>query len=272
MDLTAALERLAKEPEAPLDMAAIALQLAKEEYPEIEVALYLKQLDLWAEALGPGLEDCTLEEQYERLVTLLFEEVGFTGNTEDYYDSRNSYLNQVIDRRSGLPITLTLVAMAVGSRAGLKVVGIGLPGHFIAQLHDGFGSILFDPFHGGKRLRVADCTELVEKATGQPVLLTPMHFDPVSPHGLLVRLLNNLRGVYLGQRDFSRAVRVLERMRQLQPDHLPHLRDLGICHVQLGQPGLAVQELSVYLKQEPADAAALRPLLAQARQDQAARN
>lgn len=264
MDLTATFERLSREPDAPLDLATIALYLAKEEFPDLDVDSYLRQLDQWAEALGPGLEDCTLEEQYDRLCTLLFEKAGFHGNQEDYYNPNNSYLNQVIDRRTGLPIALAAVAMAVGKRAGLQVIGIGLPGHFLAQIHDGFGSILFDPYHGGKRLRVADCTELVERATGAPAFLTPMHFEPVSLQAMLVRMLGNLRGVYMEQEDHHRAIRILQRLRQLQPDQAVFHRDLGISHLKTGQPGLAVSHLSVYLKTEPADAEAVHPLLAQA--------
>lgn len=272
MDLTTALEHLARDPDAPIDLASIALHLAKDEYPDLEVNHHLRQLDLWAEALGPALEECTLEEQYERLCTLLFEDAGFHGNTQEYYDPRNSYLNEVVNRRTGLPITLTAVAMAVAQRAGLTVVGIGLPGHFIAQIHDGFGSILFDPFNNGKRLRVADCVELASRAAGQPVVLSPLHFEPVSLQGILVRLLNNLRGVYLGNRDFRRALHVLERMRQLQPGHPAHLRDLGICHLQTGQLALGLNHLNVYLKKDPADAETIRPLLLQAQRDLAARN
>ena len=145
----------------------MALALAQDEYPGLDAEGYLSELAAMAHDLRPrlrgGLANCV-----EALTRYLFQDLGFHGNARNYYDPRNSYLNDVLDRRTGLPITLSLIAAAVGNRAGLDIVGVGLPGHFIVKAVRGREEILFDPFHGGRRLDRDDCRKLVEKVTGQP--------------------------------------------------------------------------------------------------------
>jgi regulator of sirC expression with transglutaminase-like and TPR domain len=177
--------------------------------------------------------------------------MGFRGNTKDYYDARNSYLNEVLDRRTGLPITLSAVAMAVGNRAGLEVFGVGLPGHFIAKAVAGGREILFDPFHGGRRLTPEDCEFLVEKLSGLTVKATPQLLEAASLGQIVLRMLTNLKGLYLRDGDFSRAVRVIERLRQLAPDDPLQQRDLGVSLIHAGQPGRAIDHLQAYLRATP---------------------
>src|SRR5262249_20775989 len=162
--------------------------------------------------------------------------MGFRGNSRDYYDPLNSYFNQVLERRTGVPITLSVLTMAVGARAGLHIDGVGLPGHFIVKAVGGGQEILFDPFHGGRVLTPVDCENLVRQVTGREITVTAETLQPL-PLGLLVmRMLNNLKVIYLKSADVPRAVRVLERLRQLAP-HDPDLqRDLGICLVHAGKP------------------------------------
>src|SRR5262249_17966269 len=151
------------------------------------------------------------------LCRYLFHEMGFHGNTQQYYDPKNSYLNDVIDRRTGLPITLSVLAMAVGQRGGLEVVGIGLPGHFVTKAVASGHEVLFDPFHGGRQLSTEQCEQLVAQATGKPFQVRSEHLNAV-PIGLIAaRLLTNLKGVYMRAEDFPRLIRVTERLRQLAP-------------------------------------------------------
>jgi regulator of sirC expression with transglutaminase-like and TPR domain len=182
--------------------------------------------------------------------------MGFRGNQEDYYDPHNSYLNQVLERRLGIPITLSAVMMAIGQRAGLNLVGIGLPGHFIVKASNppspsgraaaGDG-VLIDPFNGGRILSLEDCEALVQRATGTPFNLSPLELAPV-PTGLIVRrMLNNLKSIYVKQEDWPRSIRVLERLRQVDPDNVPLRRDLGICYLRRHQPGKAIDLLQSYL-------------------------
>src|SRR5438309_117199 len=147
MDLDAALDLLARDPAASLDAAEVALHLARDECPQLDVEAYLSELA----GMGHEARKYVRGDVAARVAGLcryLFHEMGFRGNVRDYYDSRNSYLNQVLDRRTGIPITLSLVAMAIGRRAGLEVVGVGLPGHFVAKAVADGQEVLFDPFHG----------------------------------------------------------------------------------------------------------------------------
>ena len=251
MDLDTALTRLRDDPDAPLDVAEVALLLARDEYPALDVAGYLSELDALAHDVKPSLRG-GLESCVERLCRYLFEDLGFHGNAAEYYDPRNSYLNEVMDRRLGLPITLSALAMAVGRRVGMEVVGVGLPGHFVTRATAGKSSLIFDPFHGGRVLSREDCERLVKQATGEPFTLTPAALRAV-PLGLMVtRMLNNLKAVYLAGDDHRRSVRVLQRLCQLNPKDLLQQRDLGAALVRVGQPGRAIDHLQAYLDAVPA--------------------
>jgi regulator of sirC expression with transglutaminase-like and TPR domain len=266
MNLDTALTALARDPDAPLDLAELALLLARDEYPDLDVEAYLGELAGMAHEAKAYLRG-PLEAQVTGLCRYLFHDLGFRGNPNAYYDPRNSYLNQVLDRRTGIPITLSAVAMVVGQRAGLEVVGVGLPGHFVAKAVGEGGAFLFDPFHGGRRLAPEDCERLVEQTTGEPFRATVQSFRPV-PLGLItLRMLTNLKGVYLQESDFGRAVRVIHRLRQLRPADATQLRDLGACLLRLGKPGQAIDALTAYLARVPTaeDAGTVRQLLDQAR-------
>jgi regulator of sirC expression with transglutaminase-like and TPR domain len=266
MDLDRTLHTLAEDPAAAVDVAEAALYLARDEYADLDVDTYRSELD----AMGREAQTYVrggFESQVTGLCRYLFHEMGFRGNTQNYYDARNSYLNEVLDRRTGIPITLSVAAMAIGRRVGLEVVGVGLPGHFIVQAVAGNERILFDPFHGGRRLTREDCGRLVEQVTGQPFTPTAASFTAVTPAALLARMLTNLKGIYLRTEDFARAARVLRRLRQLDPDDPFEQRDLGACLMRCGQPDQAVLHLANYLAARPAadDATAVRLLLDRAR-------
>jgi regulator of sirC expression with transglutaminase-like and TPR domain len=265
MNVNVALSLLAQDPAADLDPAALALALAQDEYPDLDAEGYLSELDAMAHDLRPQLRG-GLTPRVEALARYLFDDLGFHGNQRHYYDPRNSYLNQVLDRRTGLPITLSLVALAVGNRAGLRVAGVGLPGHFIAKAMRGSEEILFDPFHGGRLLERTDCQALVERATGQPFQVTPAALEAQTTSALVTRLLMNLKNVYLQEKDFGRTARILGRLCQLHPDDPVQRRDLGSTLLQTGQPGKAVDHLAAYLQAVPqaVDAAQVRQLLQRA--------
>jgi regulator of sirC expression with transglutaminase-like and TPR domain len=266
MDLETALPLLAREPAAPLDVAHLALLLARDEYPGLDVDGYLSELDAMAYEVRPYLRG-DLAARVNGLCRYLFHEMGFHGNTQDYYDPRNSYFNDVLDRRTGIPISLSAVAMAVGARAGLEVVGVGLPGHFIAKAVSGSQAVLFDPFHGGRRLTPEDCERLVEQMTGTPFRATPDHLHATPLGRIVLRMLTNLKRIYLTSGDFARAARVIERLWQLGPDDLLQRRDLGVTLLQAGQPGRAIGHLQAFLTAAPnaPDADVARKLLDRAR-------
>src|SRR5262245_16427153 len=136
MKIDDALARLAREPAAPLDLAELGLQLARDEYPDLDVEAYLAELDGMAHEARRYVRG-DLAARVTGLCRYLFHEMGFHGNTREYYDARNSYLNDVLDRRTGIPISLSAVTMAVGARAGLTIHGVGLPGHFVVKAVEG---------------------------------------------------------------------------------------------------------------------------------------
>jgi regulator of sirC expression with transglutaminase-like and TPR domain len=268
MNLDVALNQLAREANAPLDVAELALWLARDEYTDLDVEAYLSELAGMAHEAKAVLRG-SLERRVEGLSRYLFHDMGFRGNQQEYYDPRNSYLNQVLDRRTGIPITLSVVAMAVGQRAGLVMAGIGLPGHFVVKAVAGGQEVLFDPFHGGRRLTPLDCENLVHQVTGMSFEANPEQLRGISLHMLVTRMLTNLKAVYLGREDFTRAVRVMGRLLQLNPRDLLQRRDLGIGLLHAGQPGRAIDHLAAYLAAAPdsADAETVRQELNQAFRD-----
>ena len=267
MNLDIALKLLAKDASARVDLATVALLLARDEYPRLDVEAYLSEI----QAMGRearSLMRGSLRTRLEGLCRYLFHDLGFVGNTQDYYDPRNSYLSDVIDRHTGLPIALSVVAMILGEQTGLTVHGVGLPGHFIAKAVDKRGEeMLFDPFNGGKVLTPAECVKLVEQTTGNPFTPSPSALAPVPLGMIVLRMLNNLKAVYLQRGDFLRGVRIIERLCQLTPDNPLELRDLGACLLRANLPGRAIDPLETYLKARPdaGDEQDVRKLLNQAR-------
>src|SRR4029077_18794506 len=163
------------------------------------------------------------------LCRYLFHEMGFHGNARDYYDPRNSYLNVVLERRTGIPISVSAVTIAVGRRAGLTVVGVGLPGHFIAKAVADGTEVLIDSYHGGLVLTGHDCENLVRQVTGLSFEASALTLQALPAGPMVQRMLNNLKAIYLGQKDWARAARVLGRLRQLDPHDAGLRRDLGVC-------------------------------------------
>jgi len=266
MDIDEVLNLLARAPATPIDIAELALHLARDEYPDLDVEAYLSEVNALAHEAGRFVRG-DFDARVAGLCRYVFHDMGFRGNVKEYYDPRNSYFNQVLERRTGIPITLSAVVMAVGRRVGLDVVGVGLPGHFIVKIIGDGRDALVDPFHGGRRITPHDCGILVQQVTGQEFEATPDALEPL-PLGLMAqRMLGNLKGIYLQREDFVRAVRVMERARQLNPRDSIQCRDLGVCYLRLEKPGKAIDLLAAYLTAFPEaeDAKTVGELLKQAR-------
>jgi regulator of sirC expression with transglutaminase-like and TPR domain len=266
--LDSLLELLALDPAADVDLAVVALHLAVDEYPDLDVPVYLDRLAELANRARPYLGG-SLEECVTGLCRFLFDDEGFAGNTDHYYDPRNSYLNEVLDRKLGIPITLSMLAMAVGRHVELNIVGVGLPGHFIAKAVRDGKQVLFDPFHGGDLLTPEGCEELVTAVTGRAFPMTPDLLAPTPPGLIVIRMLNNLRSIYTQQEDFVRVARVLGRLWQLVPADEALRRDIGAALLRSGKPGPAIDHLRAYLEAAPnaADAEDVRTLLGRALAD-----
>jgi regulator of sirC expression with transglutaminase-like and TPR domain len=233
-------------------LAEGALWIAAEAQPGLDVPACLARLD----ALGyRARERVAPEMDVDRAATAvaryLFEEEGFRGNADDYYDPRNSFLNDVLDRRLGIPITLSVLYVAVAARAGLTAVGVGLPGHFIVRAERHGRHRLVDPFHGGQLLDLAGCAALVARVrTGGPPL-DPRWLAPVTTRQIFVRMLTNLKVVYTALGDWARALGAVDRLLLLAPDMAEELRDRGMLHARLGQGPAAIRDWEAYLERAP---------------------
>jgi regulator of sirC expression with transglutaminase-like and TPR domain len=221
-------------------------------YPDLRPSDYLAQLEDVALAarvvLAPHV---TAETRGLALAEFLFQSLGLRGNRADYYDPRNSYLNEVLGRRLGIPISLSAVYLEVGRQLGLPVAGVGLPGHFIVAVDAPAGPLYLDPFNGGVRLTLEDCAQRVRSASGYSGAFDPRWLNFTPPREIVARMLNNLRGFYVQVEDWPLAIAVLERLRELQPGVPAHLRDLGLLHYRNGALRLASSLLDEYLAREP---------------------
>jgi regulator of sirC expression with transglutaminase-like and TPR domain len=251
-----------------VDLARAALAIARWEYPALEVEEYVERLDGLARGVDGPRRSADPLGRLHRLREYLFVEQGFAGNREEPYDPRNSFLNDVLDRRKGIPITLSLVLMEVGKRLGLAVEGIGLPGHFIAGARFGDSQILLDPFNAGALLTPEACEELVGRALGRQVTLNPEHFAPVSRRRLLARMLANLKGIYWQREAWDRVVGAIDRLLVLDPKAAGEWRDRGFAWNKLGEIRRGLVDWERYLTEFPnaADHEAVKGHLRKARQ------
>ncbi len=239
-------------PESAIDLGEAALLIAEDAYPGLDIPRYLRRLDEIAAPLRPrGDDGVPLFDTVQALNGHLFGEVGLRGNAEDYYDPRNSYLNEVLDRRLGIPISLSAVYIEVARRIGLTVVGIGLPGHFIVEARRDTSSLLLDPFHGGEALTREDCERLVEDVYGGTVVFSEDHLVPVRKRQILSRMLNNLKRAYLAQDRPDQAWPVVEKMLYLSPDSALDHRDRGLLAYRTNRFALARDDLRFYLDHAP---------------------
>lgn len=204
-----------------VDLVVAALVAVEFEYPDLDVARYVDQVDRFADlALGLAHElerDAQHEGAIRALDAAFFDHLGFRGNHDDYYDPRNSFLNEVIDRRTGIPITLALLYIELGQRMGLELTGLSFPGHFLVRYRDGEHLIFIDPFHQGARLDLEALEARLRRVVGPGAQLAEEHLEPASKRLMLLRLLTNLAAIYRRAGDVFRGIAVLERMQVLEP-------------------------------------------------------
>jgi regulator of sirC expression with transglutaminase-like and TPR domain len=231
-----------------INVAHAALIYARDAYPDLDVASYLARLDRMAEAVRPRL---ACHHPVAALNDFLFDRLGFHGNVEHYFDPRNSFLNQVLDRRTGVPVTLSLVYLELGRRLDLPVVGIGLPGHFVVRYDGDAKPLYLDPFNGGVVMSIDDCRQRVADISDGHLAFHPSFLSPVGPRQILSRMLRNLKGIYTAQTDFESATSVVEKLFLLNPAATEEVRDLGMLHYYAGHKLKAIGCLERYLKLSP---------------------
>jgi regulator of sirC expression with transglutaminase-like and TPR domain len=257
------------------DLTRIALEIARDAYPGLDIDPYFAKIG----ALADRVRDrCAAGAKPRHILGqinwVLYVEEGFRGNTDEYYDSRNSYLNEVMDRKTGIPISLSVLYLALADRLGLPMAGVNLPAHFVLRTLPESSVVFVDPFHAGVLLDREGCERRVSELTGQPVHLSEAHLAPCPTGTLVTRMLRNLKAIYLQEKDFLTALPVLRRLVALASDDPAEHRDLGMVCLYTARPGEAISHLQAYLDAVPRaeDAEAISSLLRAARRDVASRN
>jgi len=235
-----------------IDLAEGALLIAAESYPDLDISEYLRRLDTLAhEARAFVSAARSGSERVARLNHFLFVEKRFVGNQKRYYDSRNSFLNEVLDRHTGIPITLSLVYMEVARRLGLPVEGVGFPGHFLAK-YVGDEEIIIDAFFG-EVLSEDDCQERLQSILGPETRFDRRYLRSARPKEILARMLGNLKHAHVNAEEFEAALSCSERILMLTPEAPQELRDRGLLYERLECYGPAVADLQRFLELAPGD-------------------
>jgi regulator of sirC expression with transglutaminase-like and TPR domain len=243
-----------------IELARACLMIAEDAYPGLDVEGYVTEIARLALRLRARLSrEAGAEEKVVELNQFLFEELGYSGNADHYYDPRNSYLNEVIDRRTGIPITLSVLYMELGRKIGLPLEGVSFPGHFLVRVRMRGGMLVLDPFAGGDPQSEDELRARLERVVpreatgGVPVRDLPLEqfLEPATNRQILARLLRNLKGIYRQAEMPQRMLDVLNRALVVTPDSTSDLRDRGIVYQQLQCYRAALQDLRDYVAREP---------------------
>lgn len=242
---------LISRPSETIPLADAALLIAAEEYPDLDVREYLARLDTLADGVREQVDNAEDTRAAGAILTrYLFDEQGFRGSGDDYYDPRNSFLNEVLDRRTGIPITLSIIYIEVATRLGLRVHGIGLPGHFLVRLAE--AGTYVDPFSGQVDLTETDCAERVRSLYGARLQFDRSMLAVQSHRQILIRVLRNLREIYHAHQDRSRELGTLDRLVLLSPQNPQVLRDRADVLGKLGEYRRALRDLQEVRRLQPA--------------------
>lgn len=244
--------RAVQQPDERIDLGRAALLIAQQESPRLDPDRYLRRMD----DIARRVRDKTGAElnPYRQIAALnyvLFTQEGYRGNTDDYYDPRNSFLNEVMDRKAGIPITLCVLYMEVALRSGLALHGVGFPAHFLVKYVGAEEQIILDPFDRGEARSDRDLQRLLDEVYGGKVKLNPQLLGPASKTQILVRMLNNLKAIYLRREQFLKALGVVELLLILQPGNPTEIRDRGLLSLKLECFGQAAADLEAYARMVP---------------------
>ena len=253
-------EKVLSRKDERIDLASACLMIAQDAYPDLDLERYLGEIERMAMRLRASTPQAlSAEERVVALNNFFFGELGYRGNTDEYYDPRNSYLNDVIDRRTGIPITLAVLYMEVGRRVGLPLQGVSFPGHFLVRMRLRGGTLVLDPFSGGAPQSEAELRERLQRvipkgaAGNLPLADLPLEqfLEPATNRQILSRVLRNLKGIYRETDKPERMLQVLNRMLLVAPDATSELRDRGLLYQRLECYRAALKDLSDYVEREP---------------------
>jgi regulator of sirC expression with transglutaminase-like and TPR domain len=267
----ATFEQLAELPDECIDVAIGAALVARDTYANLDVDRLIARFDEMAAPLAArNLAALPPAEQAAAVSVYVYEQLGFRGNEQDYYDPKNSLLPDVIGRRLGIPITLALVYCEIARRAGVKASGVSFPGHFLVRVDAAArddAPVAVDPFFGGRRLDEAGLQTLLKRAASSQKISLAEHLAPAGARTMLVRMLINLKWIHATRGDFARALLALDRIISLTPDSVPALRERGLLAARLGAVEAARADLSRLLELVPQapDAGSIRQRLEELR-------
>lgn len=265
MDPVEQLAELMARDDDQIELDRVAALIAQREYPDLDIGRVLRQLDDLASDLQPRLRSRSeSRDVVGAMAAMLHDDLGFRGNATDYYDPRNSYLNEVLDRRLGIPISLSAVYLEVGRRLKLPFEGVGMPGHFLLRYRDPLQPLLVDAFHGGQIIPEDECEAWLRSRYGPMVDLDPRMLEPVSTRSILFRMLANLKGIYMNQSDWPRTLRVIELALIVRPGASGEYRSRALAYLHTGNMTRARADLEHVLLNavEPDEIRAAREQLA----------
>jgi regulator of sirC expression with transglutaminase-like and TPR domain len=241
--------RMMDRPDEALELARVALLVAAESDLEVDIDGELRQLEGWAEELKRRVTpDLNNLQKLARLRSFVFDELGFRGDRRDYYSPSNSLLHQVMKRRRGIPLTLSIVFMELGWRIGIPFEGVAFPGHFLVRLAGEPHDLLLDPYKRGMMVHEEDCRQMLRETTGGRLSFDPALTASVGKRDMVARLLHNLKGAYLRSGDDAKALAAVERLLVLRPDDAEEVRDRGLLLFRMQKYGRALDSLTAYLQ------------------------
>lgn len=235
-----------------VDLVRAALVIARTEYPRLEIEAYTERIEALARQVAVQVSDLNPRRTVIALNHVLFGEACLRGNRDDYYDPRNSFLNDVLDRGLGIPITLSLVYMEVARRVGFPLAGVGMPGHFLLKYRSESGEdALIDCFNRGDILSEQDCQRRLDEIYSGEMALRPEFLHPISRRQILTRMLNNLKTVYLSTRNFRKALPIADLMLVIYPRSPEDVKQRALLRYSLNLHKLAAEDLEEYLEMSP---------------------
>jgi len=253
-ELTERLTEIIAGPEREIPLLEGALLVATHRYPDLDVRYYLGVIEDFGTRIAAQVDNnCAPAEKVAALNHYLFDELGFAPNAQDYYDPRNSLLNDVVERRTGIPITLSLVYMAVGNFLGLSISGVSYPGHFLVKCDLSDGIIVLDPFSRGQSLGLADLQRMLREAQGGEVsrAIVAGCLVAASKRQILLRMLRNLKLIYLRNHELDSALKIMDWIVTANPGQAIEVRDRGMVYQELECHRAAVTDFERYLELEP---------------------
>jgi regulator of sirC expression with transglutaminase-like and TPR domain len=240
------------QPEHQIDLGRAALTMAGCDCPGLDVDGYLEKIDRIAGAVKRRAgDDADVYRIIAALNYVLFRELGFRGNREDYFDARNSFLNEVIDRKVGIPISLSVLYIEVARRVGLRFDGVGFPGHFLVKVRASGDEIIIDPFNAGEIKSRENLDELLYSLYGGRLVFKAEFLESVTKKQLLTRMLTNLKAIYWKEGDLAKSLSVVERLLILDPASAGHTRDRALIYLKLECFNQARADLQTYLNLKP---------------------